>query len=92
MDGAMDYWGFRITYVLAEGGWHWRISRTSGALTTSTEIYDTPALALAAGKDWIVTTTLQNSLKRCLSELLMRNVLQDQEYENLMRSLLTGWA
>lgn len=87
MHGAHDYWGFHIRGVLAEGGWHWRVTQSSGASTTSQEIYDTPEQAIAAGQSWIVAITLQNSLKRCLSELLVRNVLIYQEYENLMRSL-----
>jgi hypothetical protein len=89
MHRSNNYWGFNITCVLAEGGWHWRVTQTSGASTTSTDIYDTPDLAIEAGKGWIVTATLQNSLNRCLSELMMRNVLHHQEYENLMRSLQT---
>ncbi|MGF1568296.1 MAG: hypothetical protein ACFCVD_09545 [Nodosilinea sp.] len=85
-----DYWGFRITCVLADGGWHWRVTQTSGASTTSTEIFDTPDLAIDAGKSWIIAATLQNSLQSCLSELLTRNVLQHQEYVNLMQSLQGG--
>ncbi|HIK46134.1 MAG TPA: hypothetical protein IGR64_14805 [Leptolyngbyaceae cyanobacterium M65_K2018_010] len=92
MHSPNDYWGFRVTCVLGEGGWHWRVSQGSGASTTSAEIYDHPDLAIEAGQRWIVATTLHNSLNRCLSELLMRNVLHHQEYKNLMRSVAASGA
>ncbi|NJL45131.1 MAG: hypothetical protein HC922_03970 [Leptolyngbyaceae cyanobacterium SM2_3_12] len=89
MHSANSYWGFGITGVLAEGGWHWRVVQGSGAAHTSEDVYDSPELAITAGKNWIVTETLRNSLNRCLAEFMQRDILQHQEYMNLMQSLST---